>query len=523
MAKQELAVALCRVSSLEQLQNNSLRHQKDNVLREAEKLGVVFPQDHPTNGIWAGQVSSKVGVNFNRKDLVEMFNYCKTKPGVKYLIVQEVDRFMRSPDEQTYWYVRFWYELKVKVWYADKPELNEDTHVASLLRYMEGWRAGGTNVERMTKSINGQTAALKEGRYPFAPKPGYIAGVRCGVQEPHPLKASVLKEILIKIATRQIDPSKALVELNESKFMQGRTPYKMDKFRKIVTDPFYAGIVEIDKQVKVRNENGLHEPLITKGQHYELLRIMDKKGKNQIGPRKNGNPKYPCNNIVNCDFCLDSPIGRVVGFDHSNGKNKSVIYEKYRCRSCGRYITRSELHNQIEEHFERYILSQDSIEELVKSLDIVWRQRDEHYEQESNRIAHKINDLNLAITQQVEAATDPSNTVIKDEILKAIDAKKSEIKTLEDRLFDIQTESKMHKEEFLRFALEFMNNLGRSFLELPPDDRLKCKDIIFPAGFHLNKNKKVYTPEISPLYRLATNKKDAEASQKSLMVRVMRL
>jgi hypothetical protein len=153
----------------------------------------------------------------------------------------------------------------------------------------------------------------------------------------------------------------------------------------------------------------------------------------------------------------------------------------------------------------------------------VWRQRDEHYEQESNRIAHKINDLNLAITQQVEAATDPSNTVIKDEILKAIDAKKSEIKTLEERVFDIQTESKMHKEEFLRFALEFMNNLGRSFLELPPDDRLKCKDIIFPAGFHLNKNKKVYTPEISPLYRLATNKKDAEASQKSLMVRVMRL
>ena len=94
-----LAIALCRVSSLEQLLNNSLKNQKSNVFKAADTLGATIPAD----GVWEGQVSSKKGVNFKRKDLLEMFDYCKKHPSVKYLIVQEVDRFMRSPEEQAYW------------------------------------------------------------------------------------------------------------------------------------------------------------------------------------------------------------------------------------------------------------------------------------------------------------------------------------------------------------------------------------------------------------------------------------
>ena len=52
--KATLAIALCHVSSIEQLQNNSLRHQRDNVLKAAESLGAKIPDD----GIWEGQQSS---------------------------------------------------------------------------------------------------------------------------------------------------------------------------------------------------------------------------------------------------------------------------------------------------------------------------------------------------------------------------------------------------------------------------------------------------------------------------------
>lgn len=519
MSKQTLAIALCRVSSLEQLQSNSLKHQKDNVLKAAEFLEATIPSD----GIWEGQVSSKKGVNYNRKDLIEMFNYCKKNPKVRYLIVQEVDRFMRSPEEQTFWYVRFWYELQVKVWYADKPELNADTHEASLFRFLEGWRAGGSNIERQNKSINGQTAALKEGRYPFYPKPGYKKGTEVGVPEIDEAHGRPLAEILIAIASGQITPSKALIEYNKVRTACGKASVKLDKFRIIVTDPFYAGIVEMDKQVKFRNENGLHEPLITKEQHQKLVEIMNNKLKNQSGPRKNGNPKYPCNNLISCDSCVEASNGRVVGFDHTNGRNKEVFYERYRCRACGKYMTRQELHQEVENRFKENQVTEGGVNDLLEALNTVWKEKEGEAEQEEIRLRHRIAHLNETIDRHIEALTNQSNDFIKERIEAAIQNKREEIVELENCLENLANQANEDKDEFLKFAFKFVQGMGSKFLEISHENRLRCKQIVFPGGFYLNENKKVYTTQTSPLITLAVKKKDAEASNNSRLVRVTRL
>ncbi len=55
MATHNLAIVNCRVSSTEQLENNSLNRQRDAVLKAAENLGVKIPED----GWWSGSVSSK--------------------------------------------------------------------------------------------------------------------------------------------------------------------------------------------------------------------------------------------------------------------------------------------------------------------------------------------------------------------------------------------------------------------------------------------------------------------------------
>lgn len=51
----------------------------------------------------------------------------------------------------------------------------------------------------------------------------------------------------------------------------------------------------------------------------------------------------------------------------------------------------------------------------------------------------------------------------------------------------------------------------------------RCKQLVFPAQIYVDADKKVYTNEISAIFRGGTNKKDAEASQKSLLVRVQGL
>lgn len=65
----------------------------------------------------------------------------------------------------------------------------------------------------------------------------------------------------------------------------------------------------------------------------------------------------------------------------------------------------------------------------------------------------------------------------------------------------------MDKDKFLKFTLNYVDDLATHFFELSREKQLVCEELVFPAGFWVDENKKVYTPEISELYRLVTSKK----------------
>lgn len=351
-----------------------------------------------------------------------------------------------------------------------------------------------------------------------------MGGRQKGIPEKHPVRGPALQNVLVRIAEHQVSPTQGLIELNRSSYAKERNPLKMDKFRKIATDPFYAGIVEIDKQVKVRNENGLHEPLITLDQHKELLRIFDDKKKNQAGPRKNGNPEYPLNAITAHDTCLEQKNkGKFVGFKHSNGKNPNLSYQKYRCRTCGWYITRDELHSKVTRLFANHPVTKEGAKNVIEALEIVWKRKETQSIQDKARLSQSVNTLKNEISNRAIAAIDPSNAAIREEILASVEKMKADVTDLEEEISGLDQKAEVDKARFMQFAFSFINNMGESFLSLTPENRKKCKEIIFPAGFYIDANKNVYTPEISPLIRLATYKKDAEASDFDQMVRVRRL
>jgi DNA invertase Pin-like site-specific DNA recombinase len=518
MSKRILAIANCRVSSDEQLLNNSIARQQASVLAAADRLGAEIIKT------WSGSVSSKVGTNIKRKDLLAMLDCAKRNPSIKFAIFDEYDRYMRSVNEGPYFEVKF-QQLGVKVWYASESDtFNGDDAMAKFMRSMSAFKAEGSNEERQRKSISGQTTALKAGLYPFSPKPGYKGGSITGIPEIHPVRGPALRTVLLRVVTKQVTPTQGLIELNKSEYANERAHLKMDKFRKIATDPFYAGIVEIKKQINIRNENGRHDPLITLEQHYELVRIFENKKKTQQGPRKNGNPEYPLSNLITCSLCVNkSSAPRYVGYPHSNGKNSALVYHKYRCRSCQRYLPREILHPKVEEQFKNNPITEEGMSNFLKALDIVWKQREAQAHQDVVRTKQKINSLNDSIHTQAMAAIEPDNSLIKQEIFSNIAKSKSEIQVLEDELSKLTQKSDTDKEQFLRFAFDFANNMGSQFLQISKENRLRCKQIIFPAGFYLDANNKVYTPEISPLITLQTKKKDTEVSEISHLVRVKRL
>jgi hypothetical protein len=59
------------------------------------------------------------------------------------------------------------------------------------------------------------------------------------------------------------------------------------------------------------------------------------------------------------------------------------------------------------------------------------------------------------------------------------------------------------KEHFLQFAWNFVDNTSKQFFEISKEDQPRCKKFPFPAGFHIDANKIVYTPEISPLLQFS--------------------
>lgn len=186
MSKEILAITNYRVSSDEQLKNNSIAKQEKMCLDAVSKLGAVHYR------AWAGSVSSKKGLNVDRKDLQEMLEECKRNKRIKYAVFDELDRFMRSMLEIGYFLVQF-KQLGVQVKFASQPDLNADTATNTLLLMLEAYKAEGSNEERQRKSINGQTNALREGRYTFVPKPGYMKGKLVGIHEIHPKKGRALQ------------------------------------------------------------------------------------------------------------------------------------------------------------------------------------------------------------------------------------------------------------------------------------------------------------------------------------------
>ena len=513
MSKEVFAIASCRVSSPEQLENNSLSRQQDNVLKASEELGA------PILKYWSGNVSSKHGTNVNRTDIKQMIDFCKQHKQVKYLIVDEPDRFMRSIEEGIYFEMVF-HQLDVKVWYASDPVLNGNNLSAKLLKFSKYFSAEGSNEERIHKSISGQTTALNAGRYPFSPKPGYKRGAKAGIPEIHPVRGPILRDVLTRISEHSVTPTQGLIELNKSDYTLERAPLKMDKFRKIATDSFNAGITEIDKQVKVRNEGAIHEPLITLEKYHELVRIFTAKKKNQSGPRKNGNPKFPLNRITSHDTCLEvKNKGKFVGFDHGNGKNPNLLYETYRCRSCGLCLSRAELHSKVVQLFEKNLITNEGTKVFLEVLDTVWKSKEAQARQNSVRISQQITALNDDINNRAIAAIDPSNATIKSEILTNIGKMKVQVQELDEELSGLTQKMDADKERFIKFALNFISSMGENFLTISQENRDKCKQIVFPAGFYLDTEKNVYTPEISSLIRYVPNKKDLSEPEKSLLVR----
>lgn len=519
------AIALCRVSSSEQLENNSLNRQEEAVLKCAKEKGVEIIR------WWSGSVSSKRGSNVKRKDLKEMLDLCKKDKRIGYLFIDEPDRFMRSIKEAFYFETEF-EQLGVKVWYASDKELNSDDLMAKMYRFMKYFTAEGSNEERISKSISGGQKAIREGRLPSSPKAGYKKGELRGVHVIDEPIALPLQRALRQIAYNIKTPTDALKELMTTEFSKRYTKYKMDKFRITACEPYYAGIVELKGKFNLRNENGLHEPLITKDEHEKILRVFSRNVKKQQGYRPDKETKYPLSNSLTCILCetTERKYPRFTSVPLNNGKTnhgkpRKVVrhYAKYKCRGCNRYVDRDDTHTNFSDLLDNIILPDTELKKLRTRLVAMFNAKHHETKGEVQRLEAINSSIKQSIANKVEAVTDPTNAFIKDEIVASIQKLKTELANNEENIASLSDQHETDLDEFLAFAFDFLDNKGKRFFELSGEDMRRCKQLVFTGKIYVDENKNVYTHDISPIFSSQSNKKDLPKSEKSFVVRVRRL
>lgn len=505
MRMKKLAIASCRVSTSEQVANNSLTRQEAKIRLAAESLGVEIPKD----GWWKGHISSKAGKNVKRKDLEEMLAYCKANRAVGYLIVDEPDRFMRSIREAMYWEVIF-DELDVVVWYACDPQLNTGDLAAKLIKFAKYFSAEGSNDDRIRQSVDGHKKALNEGRYTFPPKPGYMKSNRPGVHIPHPEQFKPLQQAFKQVASRLSTPSEALRILNDSPFTNSRSSLKIDKFLHFLIDPYYYGVVRIGRQVNTTCEDGLHEPMITKHDHEAILGLLSSKTKRHI-PKKQYNPEFPLNNLLRHD-CEEAAV--FTGSFHSNGKGWRR--PEYRCRKCNKQVKRDDVHLELSKVLDCIEYNNTHENNFIEALTAVWNEKQKSTLDQIRALNVKleriINDKKQLVREL--ARVDES---LKPEFEDEIKTVQEQQRKMEDRIKEV-SRSQEDLVEFISFSLDYTNRLRQDWWSLNRDERQQCQLLLFPHGITLNAHKKVGTAQLSPLYRLATNKKDLRIDRKSLMV-----
>lgn len=493
------AIALCRVSTVKQgVEGSSLEAQEIRVYDAASLFNAEIVK------FWSITQSSRKGKNYQRKDLVEMLAFAKADKQIKYIIVDEPDRFMRDLEMYYHWKVEFREKAGAKLVYAKKPHLAEDTSMVGTMEEMiDVFRGEAANLERITKTTSNMQARVAAGYYPSNPKTGYQRTETAGLHAPKEPEWSMLRSGFLQVL-EGIPIKDVVAGINAAGYKEksGRL-LDTHRFKIMLNDPFYAGIIKMSSWTV--NPNGLHKAMITPEQHESLKAIV--KGA-VYKPHKQYNPEFPLSKIMTCKECLEEGAKnpKIVGYTNHNGKGN--YYNRYKCRACKKnYMLRDELHGELADILSGLRLAEAKVKDFLAGLRHVWEQEQatsfNTTEGLKTRLSSLEHDKKEVVLKQVRG------TLADDRADIAIEALDEDIATIKQQIESIATVEQDFV-EFVEFALNTVESFRDRFWQLDQEHQVWCKQLLFPDGFSVSRTKKVYTPTISDFYLCINTEKSHE-------------
>ena len=481
-------VTYLRVSDESQIENNSLKTQRDSCQTCADSRGTYVKKVFRDEGISAKHVNT-------RPALKELLGYCLDKKNkISEVIVYKIDRWTRNAEEGL------------------AAESLLSVRGIELVSATEGIQNNPTG--RFVKTVMMALAELdnniKSDRVKDNMKTLFHKGVWCwkcppGYKRPYKTKEEnkgqvpiiskslgpIVSEIFLEGASKIYSRQQLADNANARGFGDHYSRKADDKIIvAIVTNPFYYGMMYAKKWDAY--QVGLHKPLVSEEVwSAAMYAVTGRKRKYII----QDNSLYPLKGCLKCSEC-----GRYM--TSSNPKGRSKSYRHYECgnSACRKVrISTDTAHAQFLAILQRMKPSP----EIMRIFDnLVFNEWDETINKtlERRRVMEKrLQALQLQIdriskSNSAGIYTDEEAREKADEIRKDIVVAKMEISDHKLATYDIQI--------VRNFTENFLTHFDSLWEKLDLPKKQALQNMVFPSGMLCDENKEIRTAEISLFFKL---------------------
>lgn len=488
------AVIYCRVSTEEQVDNNSLPVQRRDCVEKAEKLGCEVLEVFVEEGV--------SGTRHDRPAMARMLAYCtEHSDRIRYVIVKDIDRFSR--DVLVYHTLRSQFRtLGIALYSVNQPNIAEGTAEARLL---EAMFSGFSQYER-DKILQRTLAGTKE----VVAKGGWATQAPIGYR-PHrtadnvptlaivPDEAAAVRKAfeLFAEGLNLMDVAARLAELGYRS--RRGAPLSFQTVHKVLRKPVYIGKVE-SRLFPGRQIDGLHVGIIPQ----DLWdRVQERISGTRPAPARNKlNPAFPLTNVLRCGDCGAPMTG-------SFSKNRwGRRYGYYHCRKTG-CRSRNLPKDAVEQNFGTLL---ESIKPTAKWTDAFervalaeWKRRWNSQFEESERLAKRLVDLE-ARKHRIEAAYFDEK-IEEDVYRRHREAVVAEIKaTKQARVQAVVSEDALTA--MLEFSRQFFTSLSNTWKNGTPERKRFLQTVVFPDGLRCERDGTYRTLSLPPTLELFAASKD---------------
>ncbi len=485
-----------RVSSDEQVKGTSLEFQDENCRKYCQEKGIEVLEVFREEGESAKDLSMH-----NRKEFLRALEFCrKNKGGVQVFVVLRVDRFARNTDDH-FAVRKILMDYGVTLHSVTEPIGNKPAE--KLFETMLAGFAEFDNAIRKQRCSDGMSKKIDHGIYPWKSPYGYACAhfKKRGEKKTHPdppdekafpLIQRGLKEFSKGLCS-QTELTRMLDEWGLAKIRGKKTTIQfidrvLGKYLK-----FYAGIIVNPWNGK--EVEGLHKPMITKEEMYQIMLVRS--GKAKMTKRQKRGSDFPLRRTITC-----GPCGRPLTGSVPRGNGGRYYY--YHCgnKNCsmfGKGIPKLDLEKEFLKYLQKITPKDEFLKVFKETFLTLWQERGKRFELEAKQYETQIAELETKKKRICEMREDGSYT--KEEFLERRQEIENQVAAVKISMAECRIDQ-FDIESALAYAITFLRDLGRQWFDLRPETRPRFQRLLFPDGIPYTRNKGFGTAKLSVIFEL---------------------